>query len=191
MMTTKKLSDEKIIEGVLAQDATIYQYLYREYGPIVLAHVIKNNGSRTDGQEVLQITMLKVWDNIRAGKYESRGKLGHFIYMVGANTWKEELRRRRRRPTQALGKTEEYLADETEEDLFRVMVKEKNLNAIYRALKRMGDFCKEILELYHLKEVPLKEIAVQKNYKYNNLRKRIFGCRNKLKKLAEEELKQN
>lgn len=188
-MKPTNLTDQQVIRGIINEDTRIYKYLYQKYGPIVLAHVMKNSGSKEDGKEILQMTVLRVWDKISAGQYQDQGKLGQYFYMISANTWKEELRRRRRKPTQTLGKTEEYVADEGDTDLFRKMVKSKSMDAIYRAIDRLGELCQEIIELYHLQEVPLKEIAVQKNYDYNNLRKRIFNCRKKLRKLAEEELK--
>lgn len=182
------MTDEQIIAGIRRKDKATFDYIYRQYGGMLIAHVMKNSGSRTDGMETLQIALLRIWENINQNKYKDQGKFANYLYMVMANCWREELRRRKSQHIQSLGKTEEYLADEGDIEIYRKLVKEGNLSAIYRALDRLDSLCQEIIELYHLQEVPLKEVAALKNYDYNNLRKRIFNCRAKLKKLAEEEL---
>ena len=187
-MTKTKMTDQKVLEGLLAKRPDTYRYLYKKFGPMVLAHVLKNSGSREDGDEILQRTVLKVWEKVKAGKYQDQGKFDRFFYSVATNMWLDELRSRRRKPVSRLGKTEEYLQDESEEDWSRKVVKHDSLDAIYRALKKLGDTCKELIELYHFQEIPLKEIAELKQYDYGNLRKRIFDCRNRLKRFATEEL---
>ena len=187
-MKQKTFSDSEILAELKKKSPVIFQYLYRKFGPAILAHIMKNSGSREDGEEILQRTVLTVWEKVNAGKYEGRGKFGQYFFSVAANLWLDELRRRRRKPIQALGKGEEFLADEGDEEWSRKVVKNDSLDALYSGLKRLGDACREFIELYYFQEIPLKEIAEQKQYNYGNLRKRIFDCRNKLKRLAAEEL---
>lgn len=182
----KTLTDQQILKGIAAKDTKVFDYIYQKYGPMVVAYVLKNSGTKTEGMEVLQISMLKVWDKIKNRQYEDRGMFGQFLYTIAANTWKEELRRKRRKPIQELGKIEELLEDQGDNDLYQKVVRNESMDAIYRALDQLEDLCRDIIELYHLQEVPLKEIAKMKNYDYNNLRKRIFNCRKKLKKLVEQ-----
>jgi len=180
------LKDQQIIEGILNKENRTYSYIYEQYGGMITAYALKNNGSMEDGMELVQVTILKIWDIIKNGKYEARGKFGQFVYTVAANTWKMELRKRKRSPTQTLGASENYISDQSEEALYWKMTQDSKLDTIYRGINQLDDVCQELINLFHLEKVSLLEISKTKNYPYNNLKKRIFSCRKKLKKIVAE-----
>ena len=179
-------SSEAIIAGLRAKDQQVFNYLYSKYAGMISGHVIKNSGSREDAKELIQITMLDLWVAVRDGRYEEQGKLDRYVYQLAANSWREELRRRRYKPTQDLDDRSFQIADESREDLARAIVKDQYLQAIHEGINQMQSPCKEIIQLYHLKKMKLQHIAKEMNYDYNNLRKRIFDCRKKLKKIVEQ-----
>jgi len=180
------LKDQQIVEGILKKDNRTYSHIYEQYGPMIMAYAMKNSGSSEDGIELVQVTILKIWNIIQNGKYESRGKFGQFVYTVAANTWKLELRSRKRTPVQALGESENYISDQGEEELYWKVTKDAKLDAIYQGINQLDDTCQELINLFHLEKVSLLEISKRKNYPYNNLKKRIFSCRKKLKRIVAE-----
>jgi RNA polymerase sigma factor (sigma-70 family) len=180
-----KFTSEKIREGLLEKNPDVFRYLYRTYGGKIVAHVRKNSGSDEDAQEIIQTTMLNLWQAVRDGRYRDEGKLDQYVYQLGANAWLEELRRRRNRPQSSLDEATSgaLLRDDSEESLQQVQIKEQRLSDMHRALEQMDEPCRSIIQLYHLQEVALQEVALKMNYDYNNLRKRIFDCRGKLRKM--------
>lgn len=185
------MKDTEIVEGIKTKDNRIFNYLYQKYGPVLTAYVLKNNGTKEDGIELLQVTILKIWNIIVEGKYKDQGKFGGFLFTVAANTWKQELNKRKRAGTQALGKMELLLKDEGDEDLQWKIARHSKLDRIYQGIDELDDTCQELINLFHLQKVSLLEIAELKSYPYNNLKKRIFNCRKKLKRiLATQETKQ-
>lgn len=164
----------------------VFQLLYRKYANMIIGHVKKNSGSDQDAQELIQLTMVKLWLAVKEGRYEEQGKLDHFVFQIAANSWREELRRRKNQGADEIDQRAYNLVDNSEESYDLAIQKDRKLQAIHQALKQLKGDCREIIELYHLKQGSLKEMAVQLNYNYNNLRKKIFDCRNKLKKIAEK-----
>lgn len=178
------MKDQQIIKGILDKDDQVYTYIYEKYGAMITAYVLKNNGSMADGIELVQVTILTIWDIIKNNKYEDRGKFGQFVYTVAANKWKMELRKRKRTPTQALGKSENYISDSGEDQLYWKITQDAKLDAIYTGINQLDEVCQELINLFHLEKVSLLEISEIKNYPYNNLKKRIFSCRKKLKRIV-------
>lgn len=158
---------------------------------MVAAYIRKNSGSEEDVRDMIQIVIIEFWNAVREGRYEEQGKMDQYIYRLAYQNWQYELRRRRNRPQNALDDSLLQVADTGAEYLTAALTKDHRLNVIHQALEQMESPCKEIIQLYHLKEVNLQEVALQMNYDYNNLRKRIFDCRKKLKRLAEENLQQD
>ena len=171
--------------GLIQNDPEIFRYLYRNFGGIVIGYVRKNNGSELDAREMVQTVLLELWNVVREGKYNEEGKLDRFIYMLTANTWRDELRRRKVRQTDNLDAVSIVLSDDGDSAVAAAIVKDQRIEAIHHCLQQLEAPCDDIIRLYHLQEVPLQEVAAQMNYDYNNLRKRIFDCRKKLKKLVD------
>ena len=171
--------------GLIQNDPEIFRYLYRNFGGIVIGYVRKNNGSELDAREMVQTVLLELWNVVREGKYNEEGKLDRFIYMLTANTWRDELRRRKVRQTDNLDAVSIVLSDDGEAAVAAAIVKDQRIEAIHHCLQQLEAPCDDIIRLYHLQEVPLQDVAAQMNYDYNNLRKRIFDCRKKLKKLVD------
>lgn len=183
-------SATQIKDGLIQKDPEIFRYLYRNYGSMIVGYVRKNNGSELDAREMVQTVLLELWNAVRDGRYQEDGKLDRYIYMLTSNTWRDELRRRKVRRSDELHPERLILADDSSLSIAAAIVKDQRIEAIHYCLQQLESPCDDIIRLYHLQEVSLQAVAAQMNYDYNNLRKRIFDCRKKLKKLVDEFLKQ-
>lgn len=179
----------QIREGLVRNDPEVFRYLYRTYGGMVSGYVKKNSGNDVDAREMVQTVLLELWQAVREGRYREEGKLERYIYILCANSWRDELRRRRVRQTDELDPARVGLSDDGDMSIAAAVVKDQRIEAIHQCLSQLDSPCDDIIRLYHLQEVSLQEVAVRMNYDYNSLRKRIFDCRKKLKKLVDDFLK--
>lgn len=180
------LSPADILQGLKNKSPEVFRYLYHHYGDMIAKYVRKNSGNEEDVRDMIQIVMTEFWNAVREGRYEEQGKMEQYLYRLTYQNWQYELRRRRNRPASLLDELPIQIRDQGEEHLTAILVKDRQLNAIHQALEHMENPCKEIIQLFHLAEVSLQKVAEKMQYDYNNLRKRIFDCRKKLKRLAEE-----
>jgi RNA polymerase sigma factor (sigma-70 family) len=180
-----EFTPQEIITGLLKKRSDVFRYLYKAYGPMIAGYIRKNSGTEEDVTEMIQVVILELWVAVRDGRYEEEGKLGHYIYQLTSNTWRDELRKRRNRPQQSLSDSDLQIEDDTEENLAFAIVKDRYLNAVHEGMGQLGEVCRDIIQMYHLQKIKLQEIAERLEYDYDNLRKRIFDCRKKLKQLTE------
>lgn len=177
---------EEVIAGIRTNDKLVYEYLYRQYGHMITGHVLKNNGDEEDAQEMVQLVMIKLWSAVQEGRYDEKGKLAHYIYQVAANSWREELRRRRNRPQEPIGLAALQVEDESHEQRLEAIVKNRQIEAIYESLPKLQPACRKLIEYYHVQQGRLLDLAEQEGLNYNRLRKQIFDCRKKLQRIAAE-----
>ena len=182
---------QEILTGLLEKKTTVFRYLYRAYSPMIAGYIRKNSGTEEDVVEMIQIVIMELWIAVRDGRYVEEGKLGQYIYQLTSNTWRDELRKRRTRPQEMLPDAALQIADEGAENLASAIVKDRYLNAIHEGMSQLGEVCRDIIQMYHLQKIQLQEIAERMQYDYDNLRKRIFDCRKKLKQLTEGILKKD
>lgn len=176
-----------ILAGLKAKDARIFNHLHQTYGQKIVAYVCRNSGSAEDGQEIAQVVWLRFWMLVNEDKYVETGKMSAFIWQIVVNAWHEELRRRKKHGTAAIDDSfHDPIAPDDEADIAALIVKDKYLQAMHEALNQMQEPCQSIIRLYHLQKIRLQEVAEQLAYDYNNLRKRIFDCRNKLRRMVEQ-----
>ncbi len=178
----------QIKDGLMRNDPDIFRYLYRTHGAMIVGYVRKNSGSDHDAREMVQTVILELWNAVREDRYQEEGKLDRYIYMLTANTWRDELRRRKVRRTDELDPARVAVADDSDMSIAAAVAKDERIEAIHHCLQVLESPCDDIIRLYHLEEIKLQDVAAQMNYDYNNLRKRIFDCRKKLKKLVEDYL---
>jgi RNA polymerase sigma factor (sigma-70 family) len=181
-------STTQIKDGLLRSDPDIFRHLYRTQGAMIVGYVRKNNGSEHDAREMVQTVILELWNAVREGRYQEEGKLDRFVYMLTSNRWRDELRRRKVRQTDELDPARQQVMDDSDMSVEAAIAKDTRIEAIHHCLQRLEAPCDDIIRLYHLEEMKLQDVAAQMNYDYNNLRKRIFDCRKKLKKLVEDYL---
>ena len=181
-------STTQIKDGLLRSDPDIFRYLYRTQGAMIVGYVRKNSGSEHDAREMVQTVILELWNAVREGRYQEEGKLDRFVYMLTSNRWRDELRRRKVRQTDELDPARQQVMDDSDLSVEAAIAKDTRIEAIHHCLQRLEAPCDDIIRLYHLEEMKLQDVAAQMNYDYNNLRKRIFDCRKKLKKLVDDYL---
>lgn len=180
----------QIRDGLKKNDAEIFRYLYKTYGSMIVGYVRKNSGNDQEAREMVQTVLLEFWTAVREDRYQESGKLDRYLYILTSNTWRDELRRRKVRRTDELDTNQMLVADDHEQSIAMAIVKDRRIEAMHHCLQQLESPCDDIIRLYHLEEINLQDVAKQMNYDYNNLRKRIFDCRKKLKKLVDDFLQQ-
>ena len=92
----KRYSDIEILEGVKKQDDKILKWLYNNYYGIVEDHVIKNSGSSEDVADVLQESIIIIYEKIIADTLKLTTDLKGFFFGVVKNVWSALLRKKQK-----------------------------------------------------------------------------------------------
>jgi RNA polymerase sigma-70 factor (ECF subfamily) len=94
--------DEELIEGLAAGETAALAALYDRHAGVVFALLVRIVADRQVAEELLQEAFLRAWQH--AGSYErGRGSVRSWLLGIAHNLALNELRRRRRRPGDAIG----------------------------------------------------------------------------------------
>lgn len=182
-----ELKNNDISDRILSGDLSALDDLYISYGPRVLGYVMRNSGSRVDGEDVLQFVIAKIWENVTNRRYTAQGTFDSYFLSVMVFTWRDELRKRKRSEgmkTKAVAM--KPIAETENAKMESITYEAKNL-ALHLALKKIGNECRHLITSFHYNGVSLMILAEEVGKSYGALRKQIHDCRNKLKKLASAE----
>lgn len=170
--------ETKFINGDRATVLTIYE----KYGPKVIGHVINKGGTKGDGEEIFQITLLEVRKKILEGKYKSINKFGQYLVKTGMNTWSNELKRRKKEQHRSLNNRTYNISDDGDATLAEKIVKDKKLEALDNAMKMLDKPCKELIFEHYYNRKKLKEIAKEQEKKQGTIRAQLKRCRDRIKR---------
>jgi RNA polymerase sigma-70 factor (ECF subfamily) len=88
------VSDEQLIAKFQLGDLQAYDILVRRYKDQLLNFVYRFVGNRTDAEDIVQETFLRVYKNKHM--YKEIAKFSTWVYTIAGNLAKTELRRRKR-----------------------------------------------------------------------------------------------
>jgi len=93
-------SDEELIAGCRQGDTASFDQLFERYRSRLFTFIWRYMRERAATEDIFQETFVRVF--ARAGSYRKRAKVSTWIYTIAANLCRDELKKRRRRPTVSL-----------------------------------------------------------------------------------------
>jgi RNA polymerase sigma factor (sigma-70 family) len=177
--------DNHIIKNIRDGNQKILAETYQQYRKEFIQWAYKTyNCPIEEGKEIYQVTFFIFYDNIMTGKLENMvSNLKTYLFAIGKNKILENFRREARL---AYNIKEDILKFE-EDDTELQGQKELQFQQISKALVKLGDPCKEILEMMYYGNCSIDFITKKMGYKNTDTTKnQKYKCMQRLKKIVEE-----
>ncbi|HRP55937.1 sigma-70 family RNA polymerase sigma factor [Agriterribacter sp.] len=184
-------SDQKYINALLENDATVLEELYQRFSEKIKWMIIRNNGSETDAADIFQDALLSIYNKAKGGDFTLTCPFEAFLYLICKNKWLNILSKRK---TQKVTITDTEGFNYIGEDDFKLaedcVLRQERNNLLAEKLAEMGDSCKKILQL-SWSGIAMDEVAKQLNVTYAYARKKKSECVARLISLVKQSPKFN
>jgi RNA polymerase sigma factor (sigma-70 family) len=161
--------------------------VYQQYRSEFLHWVEKEfKCSSADSQDIYQVTILIFYDNIQSGKLQQlSSSVKTYLFAIGKNIAMGNIRKEKR--SVPLPK-HQWLMEHLEEE-HDYTNNEKVWEAIRRAMNRMSESSKRLLELFYYERKSMEEISLILHYRNSETTKNL-KCKSmaQLRKFVKEEL---
>ena len=149
------LSDERIVELIRQRDKEILSWLFNKHIHMITKYIRENHGTDYDASEILQDTLVVLWEKIRRGEFSLESKLSTYLYAVVKNKWLQELSRRKKYTT-----LDEISGNPGPEGDAMEQLQEKELvEIIKKCLEMLSPLCQKILTLYYYEDKSMLDIS--------------------------------
>jgi RNA polymerase sigma factor (sigma-70 family) len=148
--------DVKLLDRIRRGDEEALAMLYRSNQRAVTALVTRNSGSTDDAADVLQESLVILWERVRSGRYEHAARLDTFLFATARNLWLRRLARLRRE-TPAEIKPDDHPSDDPSP--LEEMIESERAGLVKLALMKLGEPCRTLLMLFYWEEASMEEIA--------------------------------
>lgn len=160
-LTAGHLSDEQLMSHVVARDPDAFELLYDRHAAVILGVVVRIVGDRAVGEEVLQETYWRLWN--QADTYDAaKGPLRPWLYSIARRLALDVLRRQSVRPQAARDESEARRFDLTPAPDDSVPEAAERAIDVARMRQALGDLSAEqqrVLELAYFGGLTRQEIA--------------------------------
>lgn len=181
------LTDTELVELCLVRsgkDERPFAEIFDRYHAFVVRVLYRYFSREQDVEDVAQEVFFKAYRNLE--QYEGRSSLKTWLFSIAANTAKNELRKRSRRPAvidQSLQEMDEFLPGEAES------LPQHNIHqrqAFQQAFSQLSTQEQEILLLKDFEELTYEEIASQLNLSVSAAKMRVQRVRLAMKNHYQE-----
>lgn len=192
-----ELSEDKLIERLIARDERAFNELVNAYGRRVSALVFRMLGSRAEAEDLTQEVFVQVFKAI--GTFRGESKLSTWIYRIAVNLCKNRSKYLRvrhaneqdeldavaeRMPLGGEGKSNTAQIERPDEAMAGRQVEK----IVQDAIAKIDPTFRECLILRDVEELSYEEIGEITNLPAGTVKSRIFRARAQLKEIVEREL---
>lgn len=180
MVSLFRGGDQIIIERIRANDRYVLGDLFIKFEKLIVHHIQSNGGTRDDGADILQESIIVLWQQVVSGKFELTSRLSTYLLAIAKNKWLAELRRRRRL-------VNENIADDLSDDkpsALEQLVDDEYVRRLHKAMEHIQPLCRQILLLFYFEERSMEEIAQLLNFANTNVAKsKKYQCKKALQEI--------
>jgi RNA polymerase sigma-70 factor (ECF subfamily) len=151
------LADEKKIVEQAKSDEAAFGVLYDFYFPKIYGYVFRRIGNREAAEDIVSNGFLKVFSNLK--KYEDRGfTFGSWVYRIATNSLMDHYRRNK--PGMEVVLEEKDGENFSDNNQAASIEKKQDRAAIEKALLKIPEHYREIINLRFFAELEIEEVAV-------------------------------
>ena len=177
--------DREFIQRIKANDRSVLGELFLKYQRMISVHILKNGGDKNDAEDIIQETIIVLWQKVNSDSLQLTVKLGTYLLAIAKNKWMAELRKRRKLFSRNL---DENISDGNPSSLDD-LVNEERIQHVRKALNMLQPICRKLLLLYYFEEKNMKEIAKILDLANADVAKsKKYQCKKNLEEILKEKI---
>ena len=173
--------DARILDEIRKGNESALVKLYEMNAKPVAAFVVRNGGTQDDADDMLQESLVVLWERVRSGRYEHTAKISTFIFATVKNMWLRKLARLRH---EAPAEVEEMTGRIESASALDIMIESEEAKLVQEALVRLGEPCRTLLILFYWEEQSMEDIAIALKFaNAETAKSKKYQCKKALHKL--------
>jgi len=165
------MNDKQLIAQLKKRDRNALKDVYRQYKTEFFRFASRYSKDTVLLEDIFQDAIIAVYENVLAGKLDDlKSSLKTYLFSTGKFMIFKKFR-----DTKEVATEENYIFDRKEtavmEDVYEDEGPNENQKKLIESFKKLGDKCREILELFYLQGLKLEEIMSVQGYENKNVAK--------------------
>lgn len=178
--------NKNYLRGIVENDFSVLQQIYRESLPEVIKYVKRNSGTTDDAKDVFQEGILVIFRKVSNDQLELTTSFHNFLFSVCKRIWLKKLKKKGNKEV-AFVDSEEYSYEENFEDDF---IKTRKWQLFNKKFQLLAEECRKVLKMF-FNGRSSNEIANAMGYTEEYAKRKKYKCKRSLAELIKKDAEYN
>lgn len=184
-MAEKKLHpDQMYIDGLVHNNSSVIQSIYKKFVPKARHYIRTNSGDDDQAQDVVQEVLITIYNQAKTKGLELTCPFDAYFFLLCKRRWLNELKKTSNKEVTL--KDENVSIDESVQEMaFQTEVFDEKQSLFDEMFQKLGEKCQEVLKLSFVTKT-MEEVAEKLNVTYAYVRKKKSLCTGQLTEMIQQ-----
>ncbi|HLP63485.1 sigma-70 family RNA polymerase sigma factor [Flavobacterium sp.] len=176
--------DQLYIDGLVQNNSTVIQTIYKKFVPKVKNYIRMNSGDDDQAQDVIQEVLITIYNQAKTKGLQLSCPFDAYFFLLCKRRWLNELKKTSNKEVTL--QDENVSTDESVQELtFQTEVFDEKQSLFDEMFQKLGEKCQEVLKLSFITKT-MEEVAAKLNVTYAYVRKKKSLCTGQLTEMIQQ-----
>ena len=176
--------DQMYIDGLLQNNSSIIQSIYKKFAPKVKNYIRTNSGDEDQAQDIIQEVLITIYNQAKTNGLQLSCPFDAYFFLLCKRRWLNELKKSSNKEV-TIGDDEVYKDEWTVETANQTEIFEEKQSLFDEMFQKLREKCQEVLKLSFVTKT-MEEVAQKLNVTYGYLRKKKSLCTGQLTEMIQQ-----
>ena len=184
-MADKNLHPDQIyIDGLVQNNSSVIQSIYKKFVPKVKNYIRTNSGSDDQAQDVIQEVLIALYNQAKTKGVELTCPFDAYFFLLCKRRWLNEIKKSSNKEV-TLQDENVSIDEPVQEMAFQTEAFDEKQSLFDEMFQKLGEKCQEVLKLSFVTKT-MEEVASKLNVTYAYVRKKKSLCTGQLTELIQQ-----
>jgi RNA polymerase sigma factor (sigma-70 family) len=184
-MSDKNLHpDQLYIDGLLQNNSSVIQSIYKKFVPKVKNYIRTNSGDDDQAQDVIQEVLITIYNQAKTNGLQLTCPFDAYFFLLCKRRWLNELKKSSNKEVTLMD--DNVSTDEPVQEMaFQTETFDEKQSLFDEMFQKLGEKCQEVLKLSFVTKT-MEEVAEKLNVTYGYVRKKKSLCTGQLTEMIQQ-----
>jgi len=179
--------DQMYIDGLVQNNSTVIQSIYKKFVPKVKNYIRTNSGDDDQAQDVIQEVLITIYNQAKIKGLQLTCPFDAYFFLLCKRRWLNELKKTSNKEV-TLNDENVSIDESVHEVAFQTEVFDEKQSLFDEMFQKLGDKCQEVLKLSFVTKT-MEEVAAKLNVTYAYVRKKKSLCTGQLTEMIQQSIR--
>lgn len=176
--------DQMYIDGLVQNNSSVIQSIYKKFVPKVKSYIRTNSGDDDQAQDVIQEVLITIYNQAKIKGLQLTCPFDAYFFLLCKRRWLNELKKSSNKEVTLMDETVS-IDEPVQEMAFQTETFDQKQSLFDEMFQKLGEKCQEVLKLSFVTKT-MEEVAEKLNVTYGYVRKKKSLCTGQLTELIQQ-----
>lgn len=179
--------DQLYIDGLLQNNSSIINTIYKKFAPKVKNYICNNSGDDDQAQDIIQEVLIMIYNQAKTSGLQLTCPFDAYFFLLCKRRWLNELKKAYHKEV-TLQDEKVSMDESVQEMIFQIEVFDEKQSLFDEMFQKLGEKCQEVLRLSFVTKT-MDEVALKLNVTYGYVRKKKSLCTGQLTEMIQQSIR--